>query len=237
MFPRKEKITIISELSPQNEGDIDLLKTMILQSKMGGADAVKIQIYNSISLLGSNKKKFSEIGKEELFDLYSYSKNLNIPLFASAFDEERVSWLNELDINFNKIASKTHKGNKDLCKKIMSNGRKTFISNGLDPEDFSFGHLKNVVYFYCVPNYPTLLEDISLPDFKSHKYYSGFSDHSYGLTASKVAVVKGAKYIEKHFTISKSMQSSVNRAHYGSMDFNELVCLRSFCDDFVRMGG
>ena len=74
-----------------------------------------------------------------------------------------------------------------------------------------------------------------MPDFKTSKY-KGYSDHTFGLTACKAAVVKGAKYIEKHFTLSKGMQSSINKAHLGSMDFNELVQLRSFCDDFVRMG-
>ena len=57
MFARKNKIFLISELSPQNEGDISFLKTMILQSKTAGADAVKLQVYDSVKFLGDDREK------------------------------------------------------------------------------------------------------------------------------------------------------------------------------------
>ena len=235
MFARKNKIFLISELSPQNEGDISFLKTMILQSKTAGADAVKLQVYDSVKFLGDDRKKFGEIDKDELAELYEYANNLDIPLFASCFDEERLEWLIDLDVPYLKIPSKMYHRDKSLVEKSLDTGKKTFISNGLDQDDFSYADRKNAVYFYCVAKYPAFLEDICLPNF-NESMYSGYSDHTYGLTASKAAVVKGAKYIEKHFTLSKGMQSSINKAHLGSMDFRELCDLRSFCDDFVRLG-
>jgi sialic acid synthase SpsE len=234
VFKRKENIFIISELSPQNEGCIDTLKTMILQSKMGGADAVKLQIYDSVKFLGDDRKKFGEISKDELAELQQYAKNLSIELFASAFDKERLAWLIELDVPYLKIPSKMYKRDPRLIEKALNSGKKTFISNGFDSNSFEYKDYENAVYFYCVPKYPANLEDVCLPNFRN-SIYQGYSDHTYGMTAAYSAIVKGAKYIEKHFTLSKGMQSSINKAHVGSMTFDELRHLRSFCDDFVRI--
>tara|TARA_Y100001937_G_C7097794_1_gene320981 strand:+ start:613 stop:1326 length:714 start_codon:yes stop_codon:yes gene_type:complete len=235
MFCRKDKIFIISELSPQNEGDISFLKTMMLQSKMAGADAVKLQVYDSVKFLGDDRKKFGEINKNELIELIDYANSIDIPLFASCFDEERLQWLIDLGLPYLKIPSKMYSRDRALVEKSLKTGKKTFISNGLDPDNFDYSDSKNAVYFYCVAKYPAFLEDIEMPDFYNSNY-SGYSDHTYGLTAAKVAVSKGAKYIEKHFTLSKGMQSSINKAHLGSMTYSELSELRAFCDDFVRLG-
>ena len=42
---------------------------MILQSNMGGAQFVKVQLYNSQRLFGNNDRLYLEFGKEEFFDL------------------------------------------------------------------------------------------------------------------------------------------------------------------------
>lgn len=234
MFPRKDKIVIVSELSPQNEGDIDLMKTMILQSKTAGADMVKIQVYDSVKFLGDDRKRFGEITRDEFEELFRYSSMLGIPLFASCFDEERLQWALDIGCDILKIPSKIYERDKALVEKCISTGKMTFISNGLDSKCMKYNDERNVVYFYCVAKYPTLLEDVSMPIFKKDGFL-GYSDHTMGLTACKVAVSRGARYIEKHFTVSKSMQSSINKAHSGSMDFDDLRSLRAFCDDYVRM--
>jgi len=235
MRPRQDKIIIVSELSPQNEGDMDTLKTMILQSKMGGADIVKLQVYDSLHLLGSDKKQFAEISKIELSEIKQYCDNIGIDLVTSVFDEERLNWILDSDLKYIKIASRTHRDNANLCEKIVQSGRTIFVSNGMNPDSFPFATAKNVSYLYCIPEYPALLENFH-PTMLTQHPFVGFSDHTFGLSAAKVAVAFGARVIEKHFTLSKAMQSSVNRAHLGSMTYNELVQLRAFCDDFVRMG-
>ena len=234
MFPRKKKIILISELSPQNEGDIDLMKTMILQSKMAGADLVKIQVYDSVNFLGDDRKKFGEINKQEFRELFEYASMLGIPLFASCFDEERLAWSLDIGCDILKIPSKIYNRDKKLVEKCIETGKTVFISNGLDPMCTKYAEIANVRYFHCVAKYPALLEDVKIPDFELTSY-KGYSDHTIGLTACKVAVSRGAKFIEKHFTVSKAMQSSINKAHSGAMSFDELMTLRAFCDDFVRM--
>ena len=47
----KNKVTIISEIHPQHHGSMDELKRMVLQSKIGGANFVKVQLYSSKKLI------------------------------------------------------------------------------------------------------------------------------------------------------------------------------------------
>ena len=47
----QRKVKIISEIHPQHMGSMEEAKRMILQSKMGGAQFVKVQLYNSQKLL------------------------------------------------------------------------------------------------------------------------------------------------------------------------------------------
>ena len=47
MYLNRNKVKIIAEVHPQHHGDMDKLKRMVLQCKIGGADYVKVQVYNS----------------------------------------------------------------------------------------------------------------------------------------------------------------------------------------------
>ena len=87
---------------------------------------------------------------------------------------------------------------------------------------------ENLEYFYCTPQYPTLLPDAKIPKFTD---YSGFSDHTLGITACKIAAQQGAKYIEKHFTLNKNMHIDCEKGHLGSMDYKELQQLKQFINE------
>jgi sialic acid synthase SpsE len=81
---------------------------------------------------------------------------------------------------------------------------------------------------YCVAKYPTAPTDLNFGaiDFQQ---YSGFSDHTIGIDASLVAMARGARIIEKHFTLSKEMPGP---DHAGSVEPGELAELKKFADSF-----
>ena len=64
---------------------------------------------------------------------------------------------------------------------------------------------KNIFYLWCLSKYPCEPKDLrKLPkDFNKSPYY-GYSDHSIGIETSILAISRGAKIIEKHFTLDKS---------------------------------
>ena len=113
---QKNKVTIISEIHPQHHGSMDEIKRMILQSKIGGADYVKVQLYSSQNLFKNDERKYIEIDKTELKEISDYSRNIGIEPMASVFDEERIDWCEELNFKTYKIASITIK-EKNFAKK------------------------------------------------------------------------------------------------------------------------
>ena len=90
---------------------------------------------------------------------------------------------------------------------------------------------ENVKYFHCVAKYPhTFEEAMEVMPEKFDDRLIGYSDHTVGNEACEEAVRRGAKVLEKHFTIDYNLQCKTESAHICSMNFGELIRLRSFCD-------
>lgn len=206
---------------------------MILQSKMAGADAVKVQLYDTYKMPGENRHLWDYLSmrSEAFYRLSDFCKRLNIDFFASAFDRERFEWIKNANLKINKIASSLIVNDPLLCKEMLDSGMKTFFSLGKwDKEEFPFEH-NNVVYFHCLAKYPHTLQEAleTMPGSFQGKLL-GYSDHSLGTEAAKEAVRRGAKYVEKHFTLNKNDQSKTEGAHLCSMDMKDLQDLREYCD-------
>lgn len=227
----KQIVKIICELHPQHRGSMSDIKSMILQCKMFGGDFVKLQLYDTLKLHGDIKRHHLEITFKELKEIKTYCDHLGIEMFCSVFDEERVDWCERLDFNYIKIASRSFE-NESLVNKAIETGKTIFISNGFNVGDFRYKG-DNVKYFYCTAEYPTILNKVKFPqdDCLGDEYY-GFSDHSLGLTACKLAITKGVRLIEKHFTLNKYMHVDCEKGHLGSMDYKELQDLKKFITEY-----
>ena len=233
MFANNQQrdVTIISEVHPQFIGDKKELTRMILQSKIGGADFVKVQLYDSKKLFGDKKREYLEISEKELKDISNYCKEIDINLTASIFNESMIDWCEKLDFKVYKIASRTVSENPDLCKKIISTNKKIIISLGMydfEKKGKPFEG-QNISYLYCVSKYPTSLLDIKMPDFDK-SFFEGYSDHTIGVEAIMYAVSRGAKIIEKHFSNFKNLNVDTQMAHVCSMNLDELSSIRSSID-------
>lgn len=228
---KQRSVKIICEVHPQFMGSMSELKRMIIQSKMGGADIVKVQLYESKVLFQNNERSYLDISFKELEEINKYSTGHGIELSASIFDEEKLDWCEKLDFTTYKIASRTVNENVKLCEKIISTGKETIISLGM------FDYLKNGVpfnsknikYLYCVSEYPTMLEKIKMPDFQN-SFFDGFSDHTIDISACLYAISRGAKIIEKHYSNSNNLNINTQQAHVCSMNFDQLNQLRYFAD-------
>lgn len=225
-----DRVFIISEIHPQHGGDLGNATTMILQSKMAGADTVKIQLYDAEHIWGDQERSYQEISKDQLKDLKAYSDSMGIGLFASVFDTERLDWCEELGFPYYKIASRSVI-DENLCRAIIATGKPVFISLGMYDWQTKGWPYKgdNLIYFYCVSKYPTLLHEIEMPEFALGSFL-GYSDHTIGIAACLFAVSRGARYIEKHFTLNKGRQGFTEQAHACSMDFDDLRRLRELTD-------
>jgi sialic acid synthase SpsE len=221
---------IIVDLFNQHSGDLKELKRMALQAHLAGADAVKLQLLNSQRIWGDDSRENMELSKDETKDVFDYCRNLDIEILATVFDEEKLEWIDELDVKEYKIASCTSKNDPDLCREIISRKKPTLISTGLhDVDNYPFGFEEHVNYLFCIAEYPTYLHHPKLkkmPPFfwhggevESHadsterELYTGYSDHTIGIGAAIKAYFRGASVLEKHFTLNPNAQNETEKAH------------------------
>ena len=228
-------VYIISELCGQWGGSVRRAEQMILQSKMGGASAVKVQLYDTYRMPGENRERWEylSMSKIQFLRLKEFADRLNIDFFASAFHEDRFEWILEAGIKVNKIASSLPVNNFDLCEKMVDSGLLTYCSLGKwNKENLPFED-GNVKYFHCVSKYPhTNQEALELMPSEFNERLVGYSDHTIGIDMCNTAINRGATIIEKHFTTDHHLQSKTEGAHSCSMSLEQLIELRKFCDKF-----
>jgi len=197
---------IIAELGHNWNGDIKLAKKMIWKAKECGADIAKFQLYDidTIKKPGDShyqELKDSQLTREQLKELARECRKADIEFMASAFDIIRVGWLEEVGVKRHKIASRSI-FDEELIDDMLMTGKPIIASLGKWDKK-TFPRFK-ADFLYCVARYPALNEDFE--DFpQKFAKYSGFSDHSIGTKWAKLAIDRGAKIIEKHFTLDKNM--------------------------------
>jgi sialic acid synthase SpsE len=85
----------------------------------------------------------------------------------------------------------------------------------------------HLILLHCVSNYPCSDISLNLRAMNTlgdafHLPY-GYSDHSVGFLAAVIAVSRGAKIIEKHFTLDKDLPGPDHQASSTPEEFAELV--------------
>ncbi len=168
---------------------------------------------------------------QELFDL---AKEEGIICFSSPFDPTAVDLLESLNASAYKIAS-YEITDIPLIKYAASKGKPIIISTGIaDDKDIelaieackSVGN-NNISILKCTSAYPTPPEEanlITIPALKERfDVIPGFSDHTMGIEAPIVAVSLGAKIIEKHFIIDRSMGGVDSHFSLDETEFKEMV--------------
>ena len=228
---------IIAEIGANHNGDMDLAKKMITSAIECGCDAVKFQSWNNKSLISSTgykqntfytdskKKHFGSLEemvdkyylrKEQHFELKNYCTSKGIDFCSTPFSKEEVNLLNELNVEFYKIASMDI-NNYPLLKYIAQFKKPILLSTGMANLDEIEKAIKilekeknsKIVILHCVSIYPPENKDINLKNISmlqnTFGYPVGFSDHSLGFAASLASVALGACVIEKHFTTNKDL--------------------------------
>lgn len=226
---------IIAEIGQNHNGDMGLAKELIIAAKESGADVAKFQLFDAPSLFPPEKPWFSyncktQLSQDNVVYLNDICEQAGIEFMSSVFDIERIAWLEGVDVKRYKIASRSIR-EEALIAALQDTGKPLIASLGMwDETEFPriAGNLQG--YLYCISKYPTPLEELHLNEVDFEKYL-GFSDHSIGITASCTALVNGARIIEKHFTLDKTMEGP---DHAGSMTPDELLAISDFRNDLRK---
>ncbi len=149
-------------------------------------------------------------------ELFAYAREIGIDIFSSPFDKTAVDFLEQFNPSAYKIAS-FEITDYELIRYTASKGKPMIISTGIatieeiqDAVDIcrSEGN-HDIILLKCTSAYPAALEDANLTTIpnlaETFGVISGFSDHTLGTTAPVVAATLGAKVVEKHFILDKSI--------------------------------
>ncbi|MBE0499777.1 MAG: pseudaminic acid synthase [Campylobacterales bacterium] len=167
-------------------------------------------------------------------ELFLYAREIGIDIFSSPFDKTAVDFLEQFNPSAYKIAS-FEITDYELIRYAASKGKPMIISTGVatigeiqDALDICRGEGNNeIVLLKCTSAYPAALEDANLKTIanlaETFGVASGFSDHTLGVTAPVVAVTLGAKVIEKHFILDKSIGGADAEFSLDKKEFAQMI--------------
>ena len=235
----EEKVFIIAEIGINHGGKFETCKKMIKAAAKSGADSVKIQTINVDESYMSNTLSYRQfknknLSNKELLELKRYSKRLNIIFFSTPGDIESLKRLIKIKLPAIKISSGLAT-NLPLIRRAVNSMLPVIISTGFSlKEDLNELNKfikkyknKKIAILKCTSQYPAAAENLNLNSIeylkKKFKLPIGFSDHSTGDLAAVVAVSKGAKIIEKHFTLNRSQKGADHHISLEPKEFKIMV--------------
>ncbi|TNE78950.1 MAG: pseudaminic acid synthase [Bacteroidetes bacterium] len=148
--------------------------------------------------------------------LFDCAKEEGLICFSSPFDKSAVDLLEELDAPAYKIAS-FEITDIPLIEYVASKGKPIILSTGIAGlEDIELAldacrRMGNdqIALLKCTSSYPAPIEEANMamiPEFRERfGVIPGLSDHTMGSTVPVVATALGAKIIEKHFILDRSI--------------------------------
>ncbi len=186
---------------------------------------------NMFEMLKKNQLSFNDFKK-----LKKHCDSKKIEFISSAFDEKSLKFLKSLKPNYYKIPS-GEITNYPILKLVSKFNKKVLLSTGMSNLNeiektinliSKFGISKRkIIILQCNSSYPTNIYNANLNVLKTFKkkfnIKVGYSDHTEDLNAPAIAVALGAEYIEKHFTLNKSMKGPDHFFSLTPSEFRKMI--------------
>jgi N-acetylneuraminate synthase/N,N'-diacetyllegionaminate synthase len=173
-----------------------------------------------------------EIPKWWYPELLSCCEVNGIQFLSTGFDENSLDFLEKLNPAFYKVPS-GEITNKPYLQHVARKGRPIILSTGMAYIEevraalevlFQEGVTKDqLTVLHCNTEYPTPIEDVNLLAMlhiqRELGVQVGYSDHTLGIEVPIAAVALGARVIEKHFTMDRTLAGP---DHAASLECDEL---------------
>jgi pseudaminic acid synthase len=250
---KTNSVFIIAELSANHNGSLEVAIETIKAAKRAGANCIKIQTYTSDTMtIDCDQDDFIIKGTiwegRKLYELYQEAftpwewhkalfeeaENQGLICFSSPFDISAVDFLEKLNVPAYKIAS-FEITDIPLIEYVASKGKPIILSTGIATmEDIELAldacHRMgndNIALLKCTSSYPAPIEEanmVMLRDFqKRFGVVVGLSDHTMGATVPVVATCFGARIIEKHFILDRSIGGPDSTFSMNEKEFSDMV--------------
>lgn len=250
LISEDESAFVIAEIGNNHNGSLELARQLIDEAVKAGADCAKFQM-RSVSTLYKNADRAvddtADLGTQytldllsrfqlkddELFRAFDYCHEQGIIPLCTPWDEESLAKLDAYGLEAFKLASADFT-NYDLMTAIARTRKPMFCSTGMTSEaeiKQGIAKLRSLaapyVLLHCNSTYPAPFKDINIRYMlhlqRQGDCLVGYSGHERGINIAIGAVALGAKVIEKHFTLDRTMEGNDHRVSLLPDEFAQMM--------------
>ncbi len=241
---------VIAEIGNNHNGSLDTAKRLIDEAVAADADCAKFQMRSMAQLYrnaGDANDASADLGAQYTLDLLSrfqlseldmvaafdYCKSQGILPLCTPWDIESLQLLEAYGMPAFKLAS-ADLTNHDLLEALARTGKPLICSTGMSSEAEIIDavrllkrHGAPFVLLHCNSTYPAPFKDIHLEYMDRLRQIGdcvvGYSGHERGIAVAVAAVARGAKVIEKHFTLDRTWEGNDHRVSLLPDEFKTMV--------------
>jgi len=247
-----EPTYIIAEIGINHQGDVQIAKKLIKEAADAGANAVKFQKRsikriltqeglempydnrNSFGKTYGEHKKALELSENNYKELQKFAGEYRVDFIASGWDEESIDFLDDLGVPFYKMAS-ADLTNIPLLIHTAKKNKPMILSTGMANMEMVETAVKAIEPYIvplcilqCTSTYPSVFEEVNLRVIGTFKQsfpdaVIGYSGHELGIAITEAAVALGAKIVERHFTLDRTMKGGDHAASLEPGGFSKMV--------------
>ncbi len=235
---------IIAEMACAHDGSFENAKTLIDIAKKAGCDAVQFQIFDADDNVVQSHKIYSLLKKiqfeqKQWEDLLAYARDIDITVFACAYDKPSLDLAIELEVDGIKFNS-ADLNYAEMLETVSKSGIPFTLGTGASTTEEIERALrivnehggKDVVLMHGVQSFPTHVENANISRIRSlvntYDTLVGYADHTSGdnpfsINIDLLALGAGACVFEKHYTIDRNLKGTDYQASLNPEKLKEYV--------------
>jgi sialic acid synthase SpsE/sugar phosphate isomerase/epimerase len=241
---------IIAEIGLNHNGSLELAKKLIDLAAESGADCAKFQMRDLATLYRRAPKVANasedlgaqytlallerfQLTPEQMFEAFDHCKARKLVPMCTPWDLASLKRLESYGMEAYKVAS-ADLTNHELLIALAQTGKPLICSTGMSQEaeiiqavDLLKIYRGSYVLLHCNSTYPAPFKDVHLRYIDRLKEVGrclvGYSGHERGFSVVLAAIARGAKVIEKHFTVDKNMEGNDHKVSLLPDEFAAMV--------------
>lgn len=241
---------LVAEIGNNHNGSVELACRLVDEAVAAGADCAKFQMRHMDSLYrnaGDADDVEADLGaqytldllarfqldNERLFEVFDHCKARGILPLCTPWDHESLAALERYGMEGYKVAS-ADLTNHSLLEAIAATRKPMLVSTGMSDEAEIAAAVRvlrrasaQFVLLHCNSTYPAPFKDVHLEYLDRLARIAGgvvgYSGHERGIAVAIAAVAKGARVIEKHFTLDRNMEGNDHRVSLLPDEFRAMV--------------
>jgi sialic acid synthase SpsE len=224
-----DRVLVVAEIGNNHEGDFGAACELVDRAAESGVDAVKVQTFQvKYFVSAADQARYQRLSRfalsyDQFAELSARARSRGLLFIATPLDLDSAAFLDRIVDAF-KIAS----GDNNfvaLIRRVADTGKPVILSSGFSDmavirrgvgivreQREARGLAENLAVLHCVSSYPVPDDEANLRAIpllaRELGCTVGYSDHTLGIAASLAAVALGARIIEKHFTLNRTMKGT-----------------------------